>query len=216
MAELDPLLFFQYIFKDRIAVDDRIIPVIIKLKEQIELPFVTFHLTHNRQLPYHISSFRVVSDTDVERSVMRLHEYTIDVLIYSNSVKERDEILQQVIDLTRKAQRNHYIFCRNYVEPNCIVTGRECDARTTYSPDSPFARCPYWNITDEEDPHYRGPTSPFLDFNVFSVQIGRWDHDLDTDHKPPIYIGRQEMIITVIETDKDTAPLYTNFKVAKA
>lgn len=215
MSELDPISFFQYILKDRVKVDEQIIPVIVKLKEKIELPFITSHLTHNRQLPYTLSTFAAVDGSTVKRSVMRLHEYTIDILIYANTVKERDEILQQVIDLTRKAQRNHYIFCRKYHESNCAETMRECDARRIHSADSPFAACPYWNVVDEESPNFRGPTSPLHDFNVFSIQIGRWDHDLDANHKPPVYIARQEIVIIIKQTEGDVAPLYTGFKVLK-
>ena len=215
MSEIQALRFMRYILKDRIAFDGKTIPVHIRLHEKIDLPFVLLQLTHNQRLPYNLTSYRPISDDDVERKLIRPHEYTILALIYAHTPRARDTILSKVIDLLLKADRGHYSLCLRYENGKCTTTGEECDARRLNA-DSPFLPCPFANIRDRNDPHFRDPVTPHKQFGIGYVGLGRWDYDIDADHKPPLYLAKQEVRVVVEESEREAAPRCKGVRLARA
>lgn len=211
MTELTPMKFFIDILRGRIKLGEKIVPVIANVEEIVELPFVTFHLSHTRELPYHITSLEV-EGLEASRKVLRLAEYTMNVIIYATSVLERDSIISQVVELVNRARIAHFMFCKNLDGQICKTSNERCDAIQLYSEDSSYARCPYWGV-DEESPNYRGPTSPFTEYGIFSVGVGRWDYDIEPDHKPPVHIATQEVNLIVEDEKTDKLPVYTGFKL---
>jgi len=214
MSEIQALRFMRYILKDKIVLDGQKIPVLIKLREKIDLPFVLLQLTHNQRLPYNLTSYRAISSDSIERKLIRQHEYTILALIYAHTPRARDAILNKVIDMLLKADRGHYSLCLRYKDGKCETTDEECDARRLNA-DSPFLACPFATIKDSEDPHFRDPITPHQYFNVDSVGIGRWDYDIDADHKPPLYLAKQEIRVVVEESEREAAPRCKGVRLAR-
>lgn len=146
-----------------------------------------------------------------------VYEESIALHVWSKTNKIRDRMVRQIRELIARAKMNDYHFCDKY-DPStsiCATTGVACDAPLKQTPSSVENRCPYPDITDPNDSHYRDPGAWFIQTGIRMENL-EWKGKSSADQLgmvPPIhhttinfdYI-RDEFLVL------DTTPFY-DFKV---
>lgn len=100
---------------------------------------------------------------------------SIDIHIWANTSSERDNVIKQIMEIIAEAVMFNYKYCMNYDTPTtvCSTTKNPCDAITNKNAYGIQGKCPFANITDAEDPNYRGPATYFDpgNINIFLIAV---------------------------------------------
>lgn len=188
---------FLNLLQNKIILDDDIVPVIIKDYWADMTPCVTITGFSRDKGRYHRQqrtvyqplppTHRLYDETDPNKKYPFLaeykrKEYEIQINVWCNNEREREEIVNQINDLLFLARNHHYKFCVNYDEKTfkCKTIDEECKARTTHSLRTPIGQCP--------TPVKLGYCNIFKSVGILpnTIHISP-DYERDEyDHKPPL------------------------------
>lgn len=128
---------------------------------------------------------------------------------WAKSAVGRDSIFEQMKACIREALSFNYKYCANFKEGKCSTTDEDCDATTVVNRFSISGKCPYLDVTDEDDVNYRNPSTYF---ELCGVRMNLKLHGVkfieETDSVPETYRFIQDITVTVEEvTDIPVAPI---------
>ena len=138
---------FLQLLQNRIIFDDDIIPVVIKDYWYDVTPCVTItgfsrdkgrYNRQQRTVRKPLSEEHPLYDAENPNlkypflAEYQRKEYEIQLNVWCNNEREREEIVNQVRKLLFLARNHHYSFCVNYDKDThyCNTIGEECKART--------------------------------------------------------------------------------------
>ena len=188
---------YLQLLQNRIIYDDDIVPVVIKDYWYDTTPCVTisgFSRDKGRYNRQQRTIFKPLSmdhplydeDNPDEKypflAEYQRKEYEIQLNIWCNNEREREEIVNQVREILFLARNHHYSCCINYDRDthNCMKLGEECKARTNTGYKGLQGLCPaprmyeYCNIYKSNG------------VLINTIRISP-DYEKDEyDHKPPL------------------------------
>lgn len=197
---------FLQILQGNIVFDDNIVPVVIKDYWYDTTPCVTIsgfsrdkgrYNRQQRTIRKPLSESHPLFDAENPKkkypflAEYQRKEYEIQINVWCNDEREREEIVNQIRQLLFLARNYHYKYCVNYDKTthNCKSLGEECKARTIKGYRGLRGLCPaprrygYCNI-------YK---SNGILQNTISISP---DYERDEyDHKPPL--KRSIMVINL-------------------
>ena len=150
---------FLRLLQDRIIYEDDIVPVVIKDYWYDTTPCVTIrgisrdkgsYLTHQITVKRPLDENHPLYDeNNPNKRYPHLAEstrktYEIQINIWCNNEKEREEIVNSVKNLLFLARNNHYTFCSQYdiTDSNCKYLNEQCKAIDNYGYKGLRGLCP--------------------------------------------------------------------------
>jgi len=219
---------FRSLLAGNITYNDKQVPVQVRTPPKAILPFVTIRSTIEKEL-------YDVYDSDIWEKMPNNHPHfdpenpnrlyifgrerylmegrTVNILVFAADGLQRDGIISQIKGIVRDAKEWHYRFCANYDSGICKTTNERCDALTIVNRFSVNNQCPYSNIEDPEDPHYRNPCGHFASYDIVKVNLDRLTLDEVFEYEPPVYTGVLEYKVEVFYERDEKALPYCGFTI---
>ena len=188
---------YLQLLQNRIILDDQIIPVIIKDYWYDTTPCVTItgfsrdkgrYNRQQRTIYKKLSEDHPLFDEDnpdekyPHLAEYQRKEYEIQINVWCNTEREREEIVNQVRHLLFLARNHHYSYCVNYDNEthNCRKLEEECKARTVNGYRGLRGLCPAPRMYEYCNIYKSNGILP----NTIRISP---DYERDEyDHKPPL------------------------------
>jgi len=146
-----------------------------------------------------------------EKILVKRSKKVITLHAWSHDPELREHMVEQCQKHLEKATLCFYQYCvRLQSDGTCTTTNEDCDAPLKLTPHSVEGRCPYPDVTDEDDVNYRNPQTYFELLGI-PIEFFRLRGDEDIDEltlTPPIY--HTAIPIDYIQENRtviETAPL---------
>lgn len=200
----DPLKYcFLKLFKGKCTLNNAVVPVLSQIPNDQTIPSVVLvreSATGEENINFG-GVMGLLSKDDphynanqqylINQEVLRDKKGCIGLYISAKKENELSRLQLQIQDILDFSRIHHYTCCSNYdfSTQNCSVTNAKCDALTVTNRYSRTFRCPYTNIQDSSDPHYRKPGTwyNYAGIDIDTVTVTEPDFIEDTSLIPAIY-----------------------------
>lgn len=135
---ISPILFMVYLLKDRVKLNDNVVPVIKKIYPLDKTPCITLNDTSSKVLKQYMTYTDGVECKVIERNI------TVQINIWCNNEKDRESIITQINNIFEKTLTDHYELCLNYnkTDNSCSTLSTTCKALTKDNARSIKNKCP--------------------------------------------------------------------------
>lgn len=186
-----PVLFLINLLKNRVFINDKVVPLINRSYPTEKLPCLTIDQ----------SGGSLVLDKYIKHTpnevLFKEVETTVKIHVWCTKEEERENILSQIKDCNNKCFMDHYSYCTKYNNGICKTLNHECKAMLIHNARTAKKQCP-----EPENLEYE---NMFTRFN-----IDKFNYCMNPYYHIDDYTSKQRTLHTVIPVEFVYTEAYDN------